>query len=174
MTSILYKALTDLGLGDWALIIVVASLFVDLVPGIKFNPVRFIVKKLGDAFNHSVDKKLDELESKVNVRIDELESQLVQLKSKNETQFATINGLQKKIDVAEVNRLKMEILNFSNRLSQARKFTAEEYRTIMDCYTRYHDIIDLYEDMSNGKIDVEYNYIEKHYMDHKDEGEYMF
>lgn len=175
MTSVLYKALTDMGLGDWALVVVVISLFIDFVPGIKFNPVRFVFKKFGDAFNHSVDKKLDELESKVNVRIDALDSQLSALKDENDSQYESIKELQKNVDVAEVNRLKMEILNFSNKLSQQhQKFTAEEYRTIMDCYTRYHIIIDRYEELSNGKIDVEYGYIEKHYMDHKDEGEYMF
>lgn len=175
MTSILYKALTDMGFGDWALVIVIFSLFVDLVPGIKFNPISFIFKKMGDAFNHSVDKKLDELESKVNLRIDSIEEQLANLKNDNNIKENSIKELRRVIDIAELDRLKLKILDFSNQISQQqRKFTAEEYRTIMDCYTRYHTIIDCYDDLSNGKIDVEYNYIEKHYTDHKDNGEYMF
>jgi hypothetical protein len=167
MISILYKFFCDFGLTDWAVFIVVVSLFVDITPGIKFNPVSFVVKKLGEAFNHSVDKKLNELEDKVDDRLSSLETQITELSNQSAKQ-------QRAIDVAEVNRLKKEILDFSNRLSRGQTFTAEEYRTVMDCHKRYHDIIKKYDDLTNGRIDPEYNVIIKHYENNKECGKYMF
>lgn len=174
MTSILYKLFSDLGFGGWAIVIVLISFFIDLTPGIKFNPITFIIKKMGDAFNHSVDSKLDVFETKINEKINLLEEQLKQLSEENNKQNELIINQGKSIDIAEVNRLKMEILDFSNRLSNKQKFTTEQYRTIMDCYTRYEHIIGLHEELSNGKINVEYDAIVLHYTTHKDDGEFMF
>ncbi len=244
MASLLYTVMKDLGFGDYALIIIVLTLFVDLTPGIKWNPIKFIFKKLGDAFNHSIETKINSLEEKRNQEITEIkekihsleeqekeQSKLIKdqvklmesyndekikitqsivdlqlhtseqsilmkryteyidaaekdraslrrnisiLQEQNKKQFNLLEKQSRDIDVAEVNRLKMEILNFSNRLGNKQTFTAEEYRTIMDCYTRYHTIIDKYSDMNNGKIDIEYGIIKKHYEQYKDSGEYRF
>jgi hypothetical protein len=170
----LYRFFSDLGLTDWAIIVVVITFFIDLTPGIKFNPVTFIIKKLGEAFNHSVDKKLDELETKVDSKISNVETQLNELKDKTSKQYDLLQEQRKDLDTAEVNRLKKEILEFSNQLSQGKKFTIEEYRTIMDCHKRYEDIVDKYQDLTNGRIDPEYNAILKHYEEHKECGQYMF
>lgn len=174
MASMLYKLFMDLGLGGWAIVAVVVTFFIDLTPGIKFNPIKFIFGKLGDAFNRSVDTKLDAFGEKIDQKIGEVETQLKELKRDNDKQNELILKQGKTIDITEMNRLKMEILDFSNRLSSKQKFSAEQYRSVIDCYTRYHQIIDQYEELSNGKIDIEYQIIVQHYMAHKDDGEFMF
>lgn len=174
MAGMLYNIFSDFGLGEWTIVVVVLSLFIDLTPGIKFNPIKFIVKQIGTAFNHTVDKKLDQFDEKVTGRIDSIDDQLSNLKEENTIQSHNFESLKRDVDIAELNRLKLQILDFSNRLSRRQLFTTEEYRTVMDSYSRYHEIIDRYDDLTNGKIDAEYNYIVKHYMENKDKGEYMF
>lgn len=174
MTGLLYDLFKDFGMGHIAVIIVVLSLFIDLTPGIKWNPICYIAKKIGSAFNHSIDKKIEEFGKVTNQRIDEIEKRIEDIQKDTESNNELLQIQSRSIDVAEVNRLKKEILEFGNKLSHKQKFTIEEYRTIMDCYKRYHDIIDKYEDLENGKIDIEYELIVSHYKEHKDSGEYMF
>lgn len=185
MASVVKEVLSDFGLGNAALIVLILSLFIDLTPGIKFNPIKWIIKQFGDAFNHSIDKKMDQLKTDMSGKMDEMNEDLSQkidnineeikdIKERQIEQEKSILRQEKEIDVAEVNRLKQEILNFSNRIFRKQKFTSEEYRTIMDSYTRYENIIEKYEDLHNGKIKIEYEIIIKHYEEHKDDGEYMF
>lgn len=172
--SFLYNALKDFGLGNAAIIVFIISLFIDLTPGIKFNPIKWIIKQFGTAFNHSIDKKIESFNEDLKIKFENIEKDIDEIKKKQEEQSKQMKQQEKDIDIAELNRLKQEILDFSNRLQQKQKFVAEEYRTIMDCYSRYHGIIDKYEDLENGKIDPEYQYILNHYLDHKDDGDYMF
>lgn len=185
MVSTLYNMLKDFGLGNLAAVIVIISLFVDLTPSIKLNPLKWIFNQFGTAFNHSVDKKIDafrdemnekinKMECQLNSRMDSLEKQIEKIDDRQDEQNKMLKQQARDIDIAEIDRLKSSILDFSNRLSQGQKFTAEEYHTVMDRYTQYENIIAKYEDLSNGKIDIEYNIIVDHYTKHKDCGEFMF
>ncbi|MCM1215997.1 MAG: hypothetical protein NC548_15930 [Lachnospiraceae bacterium] len=185
MASMIMEVLSNFGLGNVALIVLIFSLFIDLTPGIKFNPIKWIIKQFGDAFNNSIDKKVDQMKTEVSSKmdamnedlsnkIDVINDEIKDIKKRQIEQEKSILRQEKEIDVAEVNRLKQEILNFSNRLFRKQKFTSEEYRTVMDSYTRYENIIEKYDDLQNGKIKIEYEIIIKHYEEHKDDGEYMF
>lgn len=159
--------------GDVMLFVTFVSIFLEVTP-IKFNPLSFLANKIGTAFHHSVDSRIEEYDRTLQEKIDKIDQQIDELQKQNKEQFKLLQNQSRDIDVAEVNRLKLEILNFGNKLSRQYKFTAEEYHTIMDCYTRYHDIIDKYDDMQNGKIDVEYKTIVTHFSQNKDSGEFRF
>lgn len=159
--------------GDIALFITFISIFIEVAP-FKINPISYLFKKIGSAFTHSVDARIEEYDSILQTKIEDINLQITELKQQNKEQYKLLKEQSRDIDIAEVNRLKLEILNFGNKLSQQKKFTAEEYRTIMDCYTRYHDIIDKYDDLQNGKIDVEYNTIVHHYERYNGSGEFRF
>ena len=185
MTSVIYNALKDIGGVNIAIIFLIITLFIDITPGIKFNPVQFVIGKIGKAFNSSVDKKLDEfkgdvyekidnLEEKMDQRMDSLEGRIDELQSEQAEVAKRQARQERSLDEAEITRLKRAVLEFSNRLTKSEKFSAEEYHTVMEQYTRYHQLIDKYDDMQNGKIDIEYNLIVNHYKTNKECGEYLF
>lgn len=159
--------------GDIMLFVTFISIFLEVTP-ITFNPLSFLASKIGTAFHHSVDTRIEEYDKKLQDKIDKIDQDIDELQKQNKEQFKLLQDQSRAIDVAEVNRLKLEILNFGNKLGRQYKFTAEEYRTIMDCYSRYHIIIDKYDDMQNGKIDIEYNTIVEHYEKNKENGEFRF
>lgn len=169
----LYKILVGMGVTDWAVLVLVIGLFVD-ISKIKFNPIQFIVGHLGNAFNKSTFEKLDKIETEMNERIDKLEEQFKEMKKEQNDLRVTQKEIERSADLAELQTLKNRILDFSNKLSMKQKFTLEQYRTIMDDYARYHHIIDKYDDLINGKIDVEYNTILTHFNTYKECGEFMF
>lgn len=165
--------LNNLTAEDIAIFTTFISIFIEVIP-VKINPISFLFNKIGSAFNHSVDARIEEYDQILQSKIDNINQQILELRDQNKEQYELLKTQSRDIDVAEVNRLKLEILNFGNKLSQQKKFTAEEYRTIMDCYTRYHDIIDKYDDLQNGKIDVEYNTIVNHYSQYSECGDFRF
>lgn len=185
MVGTVYTALRDVGLGNIALIFVIVSLFVDLIPTIKFHPVRYVINLFGTAFNKSVNSSMDEfkddmynkidsLEERMSVRMDILDSNINELKE-NQVELSTMqNQLSRALDESEIDRLKSSVLSFSNRLSKGEKFSIEEYRAVMDQYMAYHHLIEKYSDMENGKMDVEYEAIVKHYTENKECGESLF
>lgn len=185
MADMLSDVLTNLELGNVALIIFIFSLFIDLTPGIKFNPIKWIIKQFGEAFNHSIDKKMDSLKDDMtqkidsmndalSVKINDVNKEIEDIKEKQIEHENLIKAQQKNHDIDEVERLKKDILDFSNRLFRKQKFTLEQYHTIMDTYKRYERIIDKYDDLENGKVDTEYEVIINHYEAHREDGEYMF
>ena len=185
MSGMIYDWLKDMGAVDWAVVVIIVSLFIDLTPGIKFNPVQFVIKHIGSAFNNSVEKKVDAMKTEMyekidtmnkqmDERIDDLDTKLDEVKEEQQEIKDMQQEQARSIDESEVNRLKCEILSFSNSLICGSKHTTEEYHTVMDQYTSYHKIIAKYDDMSNGKIEVEYENIVSHYTKHEGSGEYMF
>lgn len=174
MISMLYNLCKDMGAGDWVAVVFVFALFIDLTPGIKFNPIMFIVKKAGKAFNNSIDVKIDAFGKEMNDRVDEINGKIEALDTRIDSLEESSVSIARSVDVAEVNRLKLEIMSFSRALSQNQRFSSEQYHTMMDNYQRYHNIIDKYEDLENGKIDVEINVIRDHYEKNVLSGEYLF
>ena len=49
------------------------GIVVDLTPGIKFQPVRWAIRKLGDLLNHDIKEKIDKIEKELEEH--KLESQ---------------------------------------------------------------------------------------------------
>ncbi len=49
------------------------GIVVDLTPGIKFQPVRWAIKKLGDLLNHDIKEKIEKIETELEEH--KLESQ---------------------------------------------------------------------------------------------------
>lgn len=185
MVGTVYNALKDIGFGNLALAFVVLSLFVDLVPAVKFNPVRYVINLFGNAFNKSMDNKMDEfkddmysridtLESSMNDRMDVIEENIKELKDGQEKLSDMQSDLSRALDESEIDRLKSSVLSFSNRLSRGEKFTLEEYRAVMDQYAAYHNLIEKYADLQNGKMDIEYETIVDHFTKYKECGDYMF
>ena len=39
-----------------------AGIIIDLTPGIKFQPVRYIIKRIGALMNHDIKEQLDKIE----------------------------------------------------------------------------------------------------------------
>lgn len=162
----------SVGMGNVALWIIVISCFIEITP-IKFNPLGFIAKKIGDQFNHSVNKqietvredlvkRIDELRDEQNEKIGEiyneintLSAQQQELKTKQIEQMAKIND-------NEIRRLRHEIIEFSTSIVNLEKHPIEEYVHIIECYGDYHKLIEE-NGLTNGRIDKEYEIILSHY-----------
>lgn len=118
--------------GDAVLLLVAISAFVEITP-IKINPVSAVLKWLGNKFNGDV---LDKLKEQDQAMVD----------------------IRDTVDDNEIDRIRWEILDFANSCRQGKKHTLDEFVHIIELNEKYHNIL-ARRKLTNGRIDLEYNYI---------------
>ena len=116
-----------------ALIIVIISVFIEITP-IKINPISSLLSWLGGKINVKLIERIDAQEKK-------------------------LDQINTTIDQNEIDRIRWEILNFSNSCRKDERHSKEEFEHIIKLHEKYQIIIEA-RHMKNGLIDVEYQYIE--------------
>ena len=120
-------------LEHWSFILFVIGIFVQFTPAIKFSPITAIFKWIGKAINGEVLERIAGLE-----------------KRSDEQQYS--------IDKNEMDRIRWEVLDFANDCRNSIKHTKDEFEHIINLNTKYHVLLDRYEE-ENGVFDAEYEYI---------------
>lgn len=118
--------------GKVTLLLVALSAFIEITP-IKFNPISLLFGWIGKKFNGAVLEKLSQ-------------------------QDKAIDKIRDVVDDNEIDRIRWEILDFSNSCRQGKKHTLDEFVHIIELNEKYHQILDRRK-LTNGRIDLEYRYI---------------
>lgn len=146
--------LVNLGLNQWALIVIVLSIFIDITPAIKFNPIKAIFSFMGKWFNSSVQKEIGEFKIEVNNKFDKLQQEQI-------AQRETLNKIRSDQEAKEISYISWSITDFHNSLINGEKHNREEYRHIFDSYKKYNRII---TDSETLHVDTENDIKLKEYM----------
>ena len=115
---------------------VVLSIFVEITP-IKINPVSTLLKFIGSNIN-------------------------VDLKAEISAVKDTVQKVDNKVDDNEIDRIRWEILEFSNSCRSGKRHTKEEFDHVINLNQKYHRILDEREE-ENGQVDLAFEYIRKIY-----------
>ena len=136
----LVDAINDMTLGQIAgnatLLFVILASLVEVTP-IKINPITSVLRWIGNKINGPLMDRLDDQDKKSD-------------------------DLRDTIDDNEIDRIRWEILAFSNSCRQGQRHTLDEFDHIIELNEKYHNILKR-RNLTNGKIDLEYNYIVKIY-----------
>lgn len=73
-----------------------------------------------------------------------------------------VDRLSEDVDQNEIDRLRWEILDFSNSCRHGRRHSKEEYDHIIRMHEKYEHILDRRGE-TNGQVDLAYQYIETLY-----------
>lgn len=139
----LIAALSGLTIGDiakWVGLLLVAILSLFEFTKIKVNPISAIFRWIG---------------SKINAPMIELIDTIAE---KQDAQEKKLDDLQDSQDDNEIDRIRWEILDFANSCRHGVKHTLDEFDHIIELNEKYHKILDRRK-LTNGKIDLEYNFI---------------
>lgn len=112
---------------------------IDFTPFIKVQPVRFILRAIGNQINKSLKEDIAEVKS----RLDKTEK--------------VINAYI--LDVQQY-----EILAFANECIHSVKHTKEEFDHIIEVHNNYMNTINA-NNIENGKVKLAYQIIEKAYLE---------
>lgn len=167
----LYKVVSSLGYTKGAIIILLLGIFIDINPGIKFNPIKAIFRYLGKAFNSTVENELNDFKIDINAKINEIQTE--QSEQREALDKIILNDQNK-----EIQRLRWEIIDFNNGIMNEVRHSREQYRHVLDAYDKYSRIID----EIGVNVDLEYyrsvkengDHIRSHYNENKDGKELYF
>ena len=133
-----------IGAGGISLLVLMA--LIEISP-IKLNPWKWIFRAIGRAINSDLNDKI-------------------------ETMSGKLGGMEVAIDENEIDRIRWEILDFSNSCRNGRRHTKEEFDHIIVMHQKYIDILKR-RGKTNGQVDLAYRYIEELYMRCQLEGDFL-
>lgn len=119
-------------------IIAIISIFIQIAP-IQINPWTWFFSLIGKMMNKDLYN-----------RIEKLQEDIVTIRNRN--------------DENEIDRLRYEILSFSNSCQNGRKHSKDEFVHIIKSNEKYHDILNRL-DKTNGVLDLEFQNIQKIYQE---------
>ena len=114
-------------------VLAACGIVIDLTPGIKFQPVRWVLKRLGNLINAGVNEQYE----KIQKRLDELQMEVTEFK---------------------VDSWRTEILDFSDSCMNHRRHTKEQFDHVIEILDRYDKYI-TENKLTNGQVDVAHEYI---------------
>lgn len=157
------------GLSDGSILFIILiflSIFVEITPIIKFNPISWISNIIYKPIYKYIDTIKIDINKDINSVRDELKEEIDQIKLEQTSEKDSINELVKSIEMNEISRIRWEIIEFSNTLENGQLHIRDEYRHIIDDNKRYHSLIKKYG-LENGVIDEEFEKIKNHYESNK-------
>ena len=147
-------------------IIVVLGVFFEITP-IKINPISWLMKILFKPIREELKVMKEELNDKIDSVEKNLKGEIDQVKAEQRRENNRIDELIKSNEMAEISRIRWEIIEFSNSIDNGQLHIRDEYRHIMDDNRRYQKKKKKY-DLQNGVFDEEMEKINKHYEENKD------
>lgn len=111
---------------------------IDVTPGIKIQPVRWIIKKIGSLLNAEIKEEMDGLKKEVST-------------------------LKREFTTHKIESWRYEILDFANSCMNHKKHTKEEFDHILQVHNEYERYIEENK-LENGQVDIAHEYIKEIYM----------
>lgn len=158
--QVVSNILSQLGFTEIALIILGLSIFIDITPKIKFNPIKSVFSFIGKWFNNSIAKEISGFKSEVNAKFEDLQKE-------QKAQRETLNKIITDQENREISTLRWDIVEFENSIVNGVKHTREQYRHILDSAKKYERLVETteikVEQESVQKIRESADIIRKHY-----------
>ena len=153
-------------------IILVLSVFFE-ISKIKLNPISWLMKLLFKPVKKDMDEMKAELKKDISDMEKKLSSEIDAVKSEVNSEHQRIDDLIHSTELAEISRIRWNIIEFSNSIENGQKHIRDEYRHIQDEGERYHKLIEKY-DLKNGIIKEEMEKIKKRYDENRDSSSVYF
>lgn len=146
-------------------IIIFLGIFIEIVP-IKIHPISWLMKLIFKPVKEDMTKLEDRLSKDISDVKDELKQEIDQIRSEQVKGKENIDKLIESLEMTEISRMRWEIIEFANTITNNQLHTKNEYLHIKDDIRKYHQLISKYN-LQNGFIDDASEVIDKHYDEHK-------
>lgn len=137
------------------------------VSKIKFNPISWLFKTIGAAFNEPTIKQLQATKEEIH----ELKEMNRLFNQKLEELAKSQDATDLKIDVNEIKRIRAQIREFANSLKRREEHTEQQYQDIIWLHKDYESLIET-TGLENGVLDEDYNFILTVYRRCRDSGKF--
>lgn len=134
----------------WGIIAFLASIGIEIIPRIKWNPWSSLIKWIGSKFNDKIDSKIGDLDTSFSGKLDDLgksvDGRICELDRKVDQLQKDLSGHVIEAENKTLQDMRRDILNFCNACMNGQKHTKEQFDFVVhqcDYYEKYiqdHDI----------------------------------
>ena len=164
------KWLQSVGYEKIALALLIAGIFIDLTPAVKWNPIRSIFRYIVEAFNSSVKTEINTFKAEVNEKFN-------QLREVQDLQQETLDKLIMDSTHKEISRIRWEIIDFKNSIVNGVKHSRGQYRHVLGSIDNYLETMeskDMRDDDYYHEVLEAGEYIRTHYERYKDDSGILY
>lgn len=137
----------DWALDHWGFCAFVLTVFVQVTPAIKWNPITALFKWIGDVITAGTRRDISELKTMLGTQ-------------------------QEAIDENEKDRIRWEVLDFANACRNGQLHTKDEFQHIIALHGKYKRLLEKTHD-ENGVFDAEYAYIKELYAERQRKNDFI-
>lgn len=138
---------SNLSLGETIRLVIevcaILGIGIDLTPQIKFNPIRWIFRQIGNLFFADTNKRIEDISKK----LEDVEKK--------------VDENKKEVDIVRMKTIRSTILDFANCIEK-RQRTEDECDEIFELYEEYESLLLKY-DMKNGRTNHAMDKIQTYY-----------
>lgn len=127
------QILTTLGAGQYAIIIMILAIFVDLSP-IKLNPIKGICNWIGTYLSKSIANEISGFRNDVTSEFEETKKELLK-------QRELINEIVQKNRTLNITHLYWDVVHFRSDLRNNLKYSRDEYRHVLQEASDFKSIL---------------------------------
>lgn len=146
-------------------IIVFLSIFLE-ISKVKISPISSLIKFIFKPIRKELEAMREEFKKEIENLRKDLTSQIESLREDQEENKKAVNEMIKSNEMAEISRIRWEIIEFSNSLKNGQLHVRDEYRHIKDDHRKYEILIEKYN-LENGITTEEMENIITHYEQNK-------
>lgn len=146
-------------------IIVFLSIFLE-ISKVKISPISSLIKFVFKPIRKELEAMREEFKKEIENLREDLTSQIESLREDQEENKKAVNEMIKSNEMAEISRIRWEIIEFSNSLKNGQLHVRDEYRHIKDDHRKYEILIEKYN-LENGITTEEMENIITHYEQNK-------
>lgn len=125
----------------WVALLIVLSLLVEITP-IKINPLSWLAKKIGQAFNGEVMNKISNLETKMDNKIGTLKTEMGNVNKEIQGIKKDVSDIREEAKEREATNRRARILEFGDAILHNEDYSKEHWDSVLiDCseYEHYCD-----------------------------------
>lgn len=120
----------------WIALLLCISLLIEITP-IKFNPLSWIAKKLGDAFNKAVMKEIGDLKTEMGKEIGKINTEVEKVNKEVKGIKKDVSDIREEAKEREATNRRTRILEFGDEILHGNKYSKEHFDQILLDVTSY-------------------------------------
>lgn len=156
----------------WIALLICLSLLIEITP-IKFNPLSWIAKKLGEAFNRAVMKEIGDLKTEMGKEIGKINTEVEKVNKEIKGIKKDVADIREEAKEREATNRRTRILEFGDEILHEVDYSKEHWDQILLDITAYENYCDEHPRYMNNVAKATIKHIKHMYDKHLDEDSFL-
>jgi hypothetical protein len=156
----------------WVALLIALSLLVEITP-IKINPLSWLAKKIGQAFNGEVMNKISNLEAKMDNKIGTLKTEMGNVNKEVQGIKKDVADIREEAKEREATNRRTRILEFGDEILHGVDYSKEHWDNVLRDITAYENYCDEHHNYMNNVAKATIKHIKNLYYKHLEEDSFL-